>query len=60
MDVQEKLNAVDIVLRSIDHAKLFLTEGYKIITDPANEVFLLIPESKVEESKHLGYVVIED
>lgn len=57
---RQELHAVDIVLRSIDHAKQFLTEGYRIINDPNEDVFLLVPENKVEESKGLGYIVIEE
>ncbi|MDG5789605.1 hypothetical protein QA612_19280 [Evansella sp. AB-P1] len=58
--VREALHAVDIVLRSIDHAKQFLTDGHKIITDPTKEEILLVPENKVEQSIGMGYIVIED
>ncbi|ADU30315.1 hypothetical protein [Evansella cellulosilytica] len=59
-NISEKLHAVDLVLRSIDHAKQFVTEGYAIISDPSNEVILLIPEGKIEEAQMEGFTVIKD
>jgi hypothetical protein len=53
-----RLNAVDIVLRSVDHAKLFLTEGFSIVSDPVHDVYFLIPEEKILEAQEVGYVVI--
>lgn len=55
-----KLNAVDIVLHSVDHAKLFLTEGFAIVSDPSCDLYFLIPEDRVMEAQEEGYVFINE
>ncbi|MDQ0257911.1 hypothetical protein J2S74_005374 [Evansella vedderi] len=58
--VNMRLNAVDIVLRSVDHAKLYLTDGFSIVSDPVHEVYFLIPEEKIGEAQDEGYIVINE
>ncbi|MBU9710347.1 hypothetical protein [Evansella tamaricis] len=59
-NVKKKLDAVDIVLRSIDHAKQFLTDGFAIIAHPSKEdIYLLIPEHNVTEALKEGFVLVK-
>lgn len=54
-----KLDAVDIVLHSVDHAKLFWSEGFTIVSDPNCNLYFLIPDDRVLDAQEEGYVIVE-